>query len=111
MKTFQDLAQAGYAAYCKRAGGMTFDGKELPTFDELGAERQACWIACAVEVLVQGAAPVFNNMMCELQSDVTPINNDSVQAQPAPEGCATIYSFKPIPEDTSNGFDEPGERA
>jgi hypothetical protein len=111
MKTFQDLAQAGYAAYCKRAGGMTFDGKELPTFEELGAERQACWIACAVEVLVQGAAPVFNAMMCELQSDVAPIDNHSVQAQPVPGGCAIVYSFKQLPEPTSIGFDEPGERA
>ena len=34
-----------YAAYCAQAGGVTFDGKPLPTFDELGEERQACWIA------------------------------------------------------------------
>ena len=34
-----------YAAYCAQAGGLTFDGKPLPTFDELGEERQACWIA------------------------------------------------------------------
>ena len=34
-----------YAAYCKQAGGVTFDGKPLPTFEELGEERQACWIA------------------------------------------------------------------
>ena len=34
-----------YAAYCVQAGGVTFDGKPLPTFEELGDERQACWIA------------------------------------------------------------------
>ena len=34
-----------YAAYCAQAGGVTFDGKPLPTFCELGEERQACWIA------------------------------------------------------------------
>ena len=34
-----------YAAYCAQAGGVTFDGKPLPTFDELGEERQACWVA------------------------------------------------------------------
>ena len=34
-----------YAAYCVQAGGVTFDGKPLPTFDELGEERQACWVA------------------------------------------------------------------
>jgi hypothetical protein len=30
-------------AYAKQAGGVTFDGKPLPTWDELGKERQACW--------------------------------------------------------------------
>lgn len=34
-------------AYCKQAGGKTFDGKPLPTWDELGEERQACWRAAA----------------------------------------------------------------
>ena len=34
-----------YDAYCAQSGGVTFDGKPLPTFDELGEERQACWIA------------------------------------------------------------------
>ena len=34
-----------YDAYCAQAGGLTFDGKPLPTFDELGEERKACWIA------------------------------------------------------------------
>ena len=37
-------AVKAYTAYCKRAG-VTFDGKPLPTFEELGEERQACWIA------------------------------------------------------------------
>ena len=36
-----------YAAYCKQAGGVTFDGKPLPTFEELGEERQAYWIVAA----------------------------------------------------------------
>ena len=34
-------------AYAKQAGGVTFDGKPLPTWDELGEERQACWKAAA----------------------------------------------------------------
>ena len=38
-------AAKAYAAYCAQAGGVTFDGKPLPTFCELGEERQACWIA------------------------------------------------------------------
>ena len=40
-------AVTAYAAYCKQAGGVTFDGKPLPTFEELGEDRQACWIAAA----------------------------------------------------------------
>ena len=36
-----------WAAYAKQAGGVTFDGKPLPTWDELGEERQACWKAAA----------------------------------------------------------------
>lgn len=39
------LAEDAYAAYCFAAGGVTFDGKPLPTFDQLGADRQACWRA------------------------------------------------------------------
>ena len=38
-------AAKAYAAYCAQAGGLTFDGKPLPTFEELGEARQARWIA------------------------------------------------------------------
>lgn len=41
------LAEASYAAYAKQAGGVTFDGKPLPTFEELGEERQSCWVAAS----------------------------------------------------------------
>lgn len=34
-----------WAAYAAQAGGKTFDDKPLPTWDELGADRQACWRA------------------------------------------------------------------
>lgn len=34
-----------WAAYCKQAGGLTFDGKPLPTWEQLDQERQACWLA------------------------------------------------------------------
>ena len=34
-----------WAAYCEQGGGKTFDGKPLPTWAELGEERQACWRA------------------------------------------------------------------
>ena len=45
-------AVKAYAAYCKQAGGLTFDGKPLPTFEELGEDRQACWMAAAEELAV-----------------------------------------------------------
>lgn len=34
-----------WGAYSHAAGGKTFDGKPLPTWEELGAERQTCWRA------------------------------------------------------------------
>lgn len=37
--------QRMWSAYCEQGGGKTFDGKPLPTWDELGAERQECWRA------------------------------------------------------------------
>ena len=45
IKDQNEKAMKAYAAYRVQAGGVTFDGKPLPTFDELGEERQACWIA------------------------------------------------------------------
>lgn len=56
MKTFVQLAQSAYEAYCKQAGGKTFDGKPLPTYEELGAERQACWEAAAQQIVAEIAA-------------------------------------------------------
>jgi hypothetical protein len=41
------LAKRMWGAYSIRAGGKTFDGKPLPNWDELGEDRQACWIAAA----------------------------------------------------------------
>ena len=45
------IAAKAYAAYCKQAGGETFDHKKLPTWDELGGNRQACWLAAAQEII------------------------------------------------------------
>ena len=41
MKSFEQLAASAYAAYCKQAGGLTFDGKPLPGWADLGADRQS----------------------------------------------------------------------
>ena len=43
MKTARHM----WDAYAFRAGGITFDGKPLPTWDELGEDRQSCWVAAA----------------------------------------------------------------
>ena len=55
MKSYAQLAAAAYAAYNKQAGGKTFDGKPLPIWQELGAERQACWIAATKQVVAEAA--------------------------------------------------------
>ena len=41
------LVKAMWAAYDKSAGGKTFDNKPLPTWEELGEDRQNCWRAAA----------------------------------------------------------------
>jgi len=56
MKTFEQLARSAYEAYCKKAGGVTFDGKPLPTYDQLGHDRQQCWVAAATQVAAEIAA-------------------------------------------------------
>ena len=42
-----EAARRMWDAYAFRAGGITFDGKPLPTWDDLGDERQSCWVAAA----------------------------------------------------------------
>ena len=42
------IAKLMWESYAIQAVGKTFDGKLLLTWDELGAERQSCWIAAAL---------------------------------------------------------------
>jgi hypothetical protein len=42
-----EMERKMWDAYAKQAGGVTFDGKPLPTWEELGEDRQACWRAAA----------------------------------------------------------------
>ena len=41
------LEREMWEAYAKQACGVTFDGKPLLTWDELGEESQICWKAAA----------------------------------------------------------------
>lgn len=41
------LATTLWDSYSRQAGGKTFDGKPLPSWDELGEDRQQCWQAVA----------------------------------------------------------------
>jgi hypothetical protein len=42
------IAKLMWGAYATQAGGKTFDGKPLPSWEELGEERQSCWVAAAL---------------------------------------------------------------
>ena len=42
-----NAARNTYAAYVNAVGGTTFDGRPLPTFDELGERQKAGWQAAA----------------------------------------------------------------
>ena len=44
-----DIVKKMWAAYCEAAGGVTYDGKPLPTWEELGEDRQKCWMAAGKE--------------------------------------------------------------
>ena len=39
----EGLALTMWDHYCHVAGGVTFDGKPLPKWEELGEDRQKCW--------------------------------------------------------------------
>lgn len=44
-----DTVKKMWAAYCEAAGGVTYDGKPLPAWEELGDDRQKCWMAAGKE--------------------------------------------------------------
>jgi hypothetical protein len=44
-------AQTGYEAYAKYTGGKTFDGRSMPTWDELPPNIQGAWRAAVGAVL------------------------------------------------------------
>ena len=46
----QGLAKQAWQAYSVQAGGVTFDGKPLPAWDDLGEDRQKCWVAAVKDL-------------------------------------------------------------
>ena len=63
-----DLGRAGYEAYTKSTGGKTFDGRTMPTWDELPAHISAAWAAAAEAVVAahnQAADDNINRSMTE----------------------------------------------
>lgn len=55
MKSYEQLAASAYRAYCKRFGGKDTEGKDLPTWDELGQLSRESWIAAAQQVVAEAA--------------------------------------------------------
>lgn len=45
-----DLGKIAYEAYFEDAGGLTFDGRKMPTWDELGDDVRRHWTAAGWEV-------------------------------------------------------------
>jgi hypothetical protein len=65
------IAKLMWDAYAFRAGGKTFDGKPLPTWDGLGDERQYCWT---------GVAEVCANRIEKLEAALARIAKYDLQA-------------------------------
>lgn len=41
------LGKIGYEAYAKFTGGKTFDGRDMPAWDDLGEKIQGAWTIAA----------------------------------------------------------------
>jgi hypothetical protein len=66
--------RAGYVAYAETTGGKTFDGREMPSWDELPGRIQEAWNAAAKAM----AKEVYDSLKAA---------DDSCPAtQPAPKG-------------------------
>lgn len=51
IKAYSQIAERMWEAYSAQAGGKTYDNKPLPTWVQLGDQRQACWCAAAMAAL------------------------------------------------------------
>lgn len=51
MITKQELAEMMFEAYNEKAGGKTWDGKDIPPFSQVGEKVQGNWIAAAEKAI------------------------------------------------------------
>lgn len=65
------IAKLMWDAYAIQAGWDSFDGKPLPAWDELGEDRQSCWVA---------AASVTANRIEKLEAALAKIAQHDMQA-------------------------------
>lgn len=47
----EDAGKVGYEAYAKFTGGKTFDGRDMPKWDDLTENIQNAWRAAAHAIL------------------------------------------------------------
>jgi hypothetical protein len=50
VRAYSDLAKIAYEAYGESTGSRTFDGRQMPAWDDLGANIQLAWLAAAQAV-------------------------------------------------------------
>ncbi|MET8982150.1 hypothetical protein ABZX85_41860 [Streptomyces sp. NPDC004539] len=49
-----DLGRRAYTAYGEAVGGLTHDGRILPTWEDLGEQIQTAWMAAARTAFLLG---------------------------------------------------------
>ena len=52
MLDLQDLGKTGYEAYAASTGGKTFDGRDMPKWDDLPPKIQTAWMEAARAIAV-----------------------------------------------------------
>jgi hypothetical protein len=56
VQTNTEDAQAAYQAYADSTGGKTWDGRDMPAWDDLGERIQGAWRAAAATVATRAQA-------------------------------------------------------
>lgn len=47
---YEALGALGYAGYSKQTGGKTFDGRDMPKWEDLPPNIKAAWAAAAAAI-------------------------------------------------------------